>query len=281
MGVDLAAARAFVDERARPIDRLRLRLAVGEAVEPGLVIAELNRYALAGGGYGHGLEPDPRAPEAHPVAAMHAFEVFDEIAPATDARAAALCGWLAGVMLPDGGLPSAPPVASSLEITAAVAGAAHRVARSDPGVATHPWLMMATGFCLGRMEGTSGPMPARELLFSLRLLAAMEPQFPRAAAQLDRIGSQIPRSGRVPVAGGADDEFVRPLDLAPFPGDAVRAFVAPARIDEDLERLVAGQGADGAWSPDRAGHHPDDDDERRGYLTVRAVRLLRGNGILA
>lgn len=211
---------------------------------------------------------------------MHAFEVFEEIAPATDAGAGALCGWLAGVMLPDGGLPPAPAVASSLEITAAIAAAAHRVARTDAGVGTHPWLMMATGFCLGRMEATSGPMPARELLHSLRLLAAMEPRFPRAAAQLDRLGSQIPRSGRVPVAGGGG-EFVRPLDLAPLPGDAVRAFIAPARIDEDLERLVAAQEADGAWSPSPVCPRPGDEDERRGCLTVRAVRLLRVKGVLA
>jgi hypothetical protein len=287
--IDLAAARAFVAEQARPLDRLRFALATGEAVEPGVVIAALNAYAVAGGGYGHGLEPDLRAPEAQPVCAMHAFEVFKEIAPANDPGAGALCEWLARTMLPDGGLPFALPVAdpggcapfwveadprrSSLQITAAVTAAAHRVARTDPRVATHPWLIMATGFCLDRMEGTSGPMPAYELLFGLRLLDSMEPLFPRAAAQLERLGSQIRRSGRVPVPGGAEDEFIRPLDLAPHPDDAVRRFIPPGRVEEDLERLASGQAADGGWTADRVSYSPDAAREWRGYLTVRAVRV--------
>jgi hypothetical protein len=296
MSVDISAARGFMAENARPLDRLRFRMALGEAVEPGMMIAALNAYAVTGGGYGNGLEPDLRGPEAQPAAAMRAFEVLDEIAPASDAGAGSLCAWLAGIMLPDGGLPFALPVAdqaacapvwvaadhcvSSLRMTAAVAGAAHRLARTDPRVATHPWLMMATGFCLRRMEDASGPMPAHELMFSLRLLAAMEPLFPRAAAQLDRLGSQIPRSGRVPVAGGAQGEFVRPLDLAPYPGDAVRDLIPRARVDDDLERLAGGQAGDGGWISDRAFWSSDAAREWRGCLTVRAVRILRANGVL-
>jgi hypothetical protein len=140
--------------------------------------------------------------------------------------------------------------------------------------------MMATGFCLDRMEGTSGPMPAYELMFSLHLLDAMEPLFPRAARQLERLGSQLPRSGRVPVAGGAEDEFLRPLDFAPHPGDRVRRFIPPERVDDDIARLAACQAADGGWSADWVSYSPDAAREWRGHLTVRAVRVLSANGAL-
>ena len=39
------------------------------------------------GGYGWGLEGDLRSPESQPAAALHAFEVFEEVAPATTPRA--------------------------------------------------------------------------------------------------------------------------------------------------------------------------------------------------
>ena len=47
---------------------------------------------------------------SQPGPALHAFEVFEDIAPATSPRAAALCDWLQTVTLPDGGVPFALPV---------------------------------------------------------------------------------------------------------------------------------------------------------------------------
>ena len=117
-------------------------------------------YRNPDGGYGWGLEPDLRAPESQPGGALHAFEALEDVAPVTSPRAAELCDWLDAVTLPDGGLPFALPVAdasgcapfwaqadpssSSLQITAYVAAAAHRVAAHDPAVAAHPWLARAS-----------------------------------------------------------------------------------------------------------------------------------------
>ena len=35
---------------------------------------------------------------------------------------------------------------------------------------------------------------------------------------LERLGRFVPRDGMVRVEGGSEDEFMRPLDFAPFPG---------------------------------------------------------------
>lgn len=293
--VDLVAARGFVMAQARLLDQLRLAAAMGEPVDGEALRVALSAYAVPGGGYGAGLEPDLRSPEAQPAAAMHAFEALADLGRPT-AEAGALCEWLARASLPDGGLPFARPVSdprecapfwvaadptrSSLQITAGVAAQAHRAARTDPGVAMHPWLILATAHCLAAMEATSGPMPSLSLMFSLRLLATMAPRFPRAQAQLERLAGQLPRSGRLPVEGGADDEFMRPLDFSPTPDDPVREHIAPERIEEDLDRLEDTQAADGGWPADWETYSDDAHREWRGYLTVRALGLLRANGRL-
>jgi hypothetical protein len=97
---------------ARVLDRRRFRLLMGEA-DPSTALAALDAYRNPDGGYGWGLEPDLRSPESQPGAALHAFEVFEDIAPATAPQAVALCDWLMSVSLPDGGLPFALPVTNA------------------------------------------------------------------------------------------------------------------------------------------------------------------------
>jgi hypothetical protein len=108
MNVDLSAANDFMAAHARILDRRRFELLNGRAAASA-VLAALRAYRNPDGGYGHGLEPDLRAPESQPAAALHAFEVFAEVAPVTAPEAAELCDWLdaierlAGEQLEDGG----------------------------------------------------------------------------------------------------------------------------------------------------------------------------------
>ena len=71
------------------------------------VAAAVAAYRNDDGGYGWGLEPDLRSRESQPGGALHAFEVFEDIGPATSPHAVELCDWLASVALGDGGLPFA------------------------------------------------------------------------------------------------------------------------------------------------------------------------------
>jgi hypothetical protein len=293
--VDLAAAADFLAGSARVLDRRRFDLLFGNG-GPEPVLAAVDGYRNPDGGYGWGLEPDLRSRTSQPGGALHAFEVFADVAPVVSGRAPELCDWLDAVTLPDGGLPFALPVpdpaacapfwasadtgTSSLQITAVVAAVAHRVAAVDPAVAAHPWLARATDHCLDAVR-MLGPEPhAMVLACAAQFLDAAAPVVPAAVDLVDALRPHVPPDGLVHVAGGADDEFMRPLDFAPLPGAAARSLFGYGVVEADLERLADGQQPDGGWAVDFASYSPSATLERRGHRTVEALILLRANGIL-
>src|SRR5215210_3707319 len=230
--VNLQAASDFMATHARLLDRRRFEV-VTDGAPPDAVLAALAAYRNPDGGYSWGLEPDLRDSRSQPGPALHAFEVFEDISPATSPRAVELCDWLATVSLDDGGVPFAVPVGSdagcapfwanadptvsSLQITAIVAGMAHRVAAQDPAVAGHPWLSRATDYCLAAIDKMTGTPFAMELAFAVQLLDRVHADRPEAGGLLDRLREHIPADGMVPVRGGSEGEAMRPLDFAPFP----------------------------------------------------------------
>jgi hypothetical protein len=293
MTVDLAAAASFLATHGRLLDRRRFEFMFG-GVDSDAVLAALDGYRNSDGGYGWGLEPDLRAAESQPGGALHALEVFAEVG--LTARAVEACDWLAGVSLPDGGVPFAVPVAdpagcapfwanadphtSSLQSTAFVAGVAHRVAARDPRVAEHPWLAAATRYCFDAIAALDAAPFAIELAFAVGLLDAAYETHAEAAPLLDKLGAFVPADGLVPVAGGADGETMRPLDFAPLPDRPARRLFSAEVIDDDLRRLAAGQQEDGGWRVDFQNYSPAAELEWCGYATVRAVFVLRANGVV-
>jgi hypothetical protein len=295
MTVDLAAASAFMTTHARTLDRRRFELRFGPGDREG-VLTTLDAYRNPDGGYGWAIEPDLRSPESQPGPSLHAFEVFEDVAPLTSPRAAALCDWLASVSLADGGLPFALPVTdragcapwwadadptvSSLQITAINAAHAARVARHDPAVAAHPWLAGATDYCLAEIDALEPSCHALVHAFSVQFLDSVAVR-PEAAALLDRLTSWIPADGSVLVAGGTDDERMRPLDFAPFPDGTARARLSREVVAADLDRLASLQQDDGGWPVEWATFSPASTLEWRGHLTVKALTTLQRNGWLA
>ena len=293
--IDIAAASDFMATHARLLDRRRFDVVVHGAPPDG-ALAALAAHRNPDGGYGWGLEPDLRSTESQPGPALHAFEVFEDIAPATSPRAVELCDWLDSVTLTDGGLPFALPVASeagcapfwanadptvsSLQITAIVATVAQRVAAHDPAVAGHAWLSRATDHCFEAIAAKGDDWFALELAFSVQLLDAAHATRPEAAELITAIRERIPASGLVPVTGGIEGETMRPLDFAPHPGGPARDLFAPETIDADLDRLANGQEDDGGWRVDFANYSPAAELEWRGHMTVRAISILKRNGRL-
>ncbi|HCT81520.1 MAG TPA: hypothetical protein DGG94_12730 [Micromonosporaceae bacterium] len=292
MAVDLYQAAAFMAANARLLDRRRLQLLIGEA-NHGPVLEALEGYRNPDGGYGWGLEPDLRSPESQPGGALHAFEVFEEIGPATSPHAVQLCDWLATVSLSDGGVPfsfaltddagcapfwtHADHSISSLHITAAVAAAAHRVATNDSAVAQHEWLTKATEYCLTKVrELDDSPHPIA-LAFVIGFLDAAHDTHREAATLLRNLSQYIPASGRLRVEGGLENEMMRPLDFAPTPGRPARAFFSAQAISAELHWLTTQQQADGGWVVDFASYSPAAALEWRGYMTVRALSILQRN----
>lgn len=295
MSVDLTAAAAFLAGSARVLDRRRSDLLTGTG-DAGSVLAAVDGFRNPDGGYGWGLEPDLRSRTSQPGGALHAFEAFADVLPATTPRARELCDWLAAVTLPDGGLPFALPVPdpaacapfwaqadatrSSLQITSVVAAAALRVAAGDRAVAEHPWLARAAGYCLAAAEGLAPDANAMELAFAVQFIDAAAPRFPEAVRVLDVLRPRIPADGVLHVAGGTDEEFMRPLDFAPFPDGPARTLFAPSVVAAELRRLAEAQQADGGWAVDFLSYSPAATLEWRGHRTVAALVLLRANGVL-
>jgi hypothetical protein len=293
--VDLHAAAEFMATHARLLDRRRFHVLLNDAPADG-ALAALSAYSNSDGGYGWGLEPDLRATESQPGAALHAFEVFEDLIPATSPRAVELCDWLESVSLPDGGLPFALPVSnsagcapfwaqadptvSSLQITAVVTAIAQRVAANDPAIAGRQWLNRATDYCLAAIEALGDDPHALELTFALQLLDAVHDSHPEAADLVVRLGEHIPANGLVHVGGGLEDEFMRPLDFAPAPDRPVRKLFAPERITAELERLADQQQEDGGWRVDFASYSPAAALEWRGRMTVQAVSILERNSVI-
>jgi hypothetical protein len=298
MSADINAARAFLVSQGRLLDRHRSDL-VMDVGDPDRVLRALDAHRNPDGGYGWCIEPDLRSAGSYPAGALHAFEVIEEIAPATSPHAAELCDWLATVTRPDGGLPFVLPIddpaasspvwteadttTSSLQITSAVAALAHRAGRHDPAIAEHPWLATATGYCLERIAATERPeeMFVLELRFALWFLDAIADDVPEAADQMRRLAGAIPPSGSLPVPGGAADEKLRPLDFTPLPDRPLRKLFAADAVAADLEQLAREQRPDGGWTVDFASASPGAEREWRSYATVRAITILRAHGAVS
>jgi hypothetical protein len=294
MTVDLAAAADFLAGCGRVLDRRRFDLLFGDG-DVGAVLAAVDGYRNPDGGYGWGLEPDLRSRTSQPGGALHAMETFADVAPVTTGRAAELCDWLTAASNADGGIPFAlpqpdpaasapfwldPARESNLQITAIVAATAHRVGAADPAVAGHPWLARATAYGLAAVRDL-GPDPhAMMVAFTAQLLDAAATADPEAARLIEELRPHVPDDGLLHVAGGADDEFMRPLDFAPFPGGPARALFEPAVVEAELARLADGQQPDGGWAVDFASYSPAATLEWRGHRTVQALVLLRDNGVL-
>ena len=288
--LDLNRILDFITANARLLDRRRMELAVG-AGDPEATLAVLAGYRNADGGFGWALEPDSRAPASQPVAALHAFEVFEEVAPLTSPLAVGLLDWLDAIALPGGAVPFALPggasagsapmwgsadtTSPSLHMTAVVLGIAHRVARHDPAVAAHPWLRRATDWAMTEIAALDGPREAIEFRYVLALLDALD-----ARDELERLWAYVPTGGTMPVTGGKPDEAMRPLDFSPEPDRPIRRLLDAQTIEADLDRLEAEQRDDGGWDVDWTHWSPAGGLEWRGWATVRAVRILRANGRL-
>jgi hypothetical protein len=293
--LDTNAITDFMTTHARLLDRRRMELALGGG-DPDAATAALAAYRNPDGGFGSALEPDLRAPTSQPVGALHAFEVFEDIAPHTSPLASDLCDWLERSSLPGGGLPfalagaagpgSAPlwgsvdPAAPSLHLTTTVAGIALRVGRHDRAVAAHPWLQSATGYCLDEAAALTEPPHPIAFRYILQFLDALTDTRPEAESELRRLAAFLPPSATMPVTGGIENEAMRPLDFSPHPGRPLRALIDPAVVEADLDRLETDQHADGGWDVDWASWSPAGALEWRGWATVRAVLILRANGRL-
>lgn len=294
--VDVAAAESFLREHARLLDVRRFERAFAGA-DDAPVLAALDAYRNADGGYAGLLEPDLRTTLSQPQSAELALRVMDEVGAVDHELAAGLCDWLAAVAGTDGGVPFTHPsarvhpaaphwhhadgVTSSLNPTAAIVGLLHR-----HGV-RHPWLDRATAFCR-RAIGLEDPGAAEVLdLYSVRaacwLLDPAVPLGSDATAVRDRLEAAAREHVALDpalTAPGAAGHHIGPLDVAPFPDSPGRDLFPQDAIDAALDAVVERQRPDGGWDVNFAPISTAAVAEWRSWATLGSLLVLRAAGRL-
>src|SRR5580700_2069610 len=221
---DVNAAAAFIAGHARVLDRRRFqRLFEDGAAGP--VRDAVAAYRNDDGGFGHGLEPDCRAPGSQPAAAEMALRIMDEADAWDDALVLSACDWLTAVAPAEGGAafveatlagwPHAPwwvpeeGHPASLIATGMISGTLH--AR---GV-SHPWLDGATEVMWNRIGKLTEP-GAYEMFGVLGFLQHV-PDRDRAREVFGRVGPLILEQNLVALDPEAPGEVHGVLDFAPEP----------------------------------------------------------------
>jgi hypothetical protein len=279
---DRDAAAQFLAASARVLDRRRYeRLFAGGDATP--VRDAVAAYRNPDGGFGHGLEPDGRAPASQPLAIELALRILDQ-ADAWDAGlAAGACDWLQANAPGEGGAVGVEPTIegwpralwwvpepgrpASLITTGQIAGTLH--AR---GV-SHPWLDQATELLWSRIDDLDAPGPY-DVRGVLRFLDYV-PDRERAERALKHVSPML----LAVVAQDPDTpgETHSPLDFAPLPGSLARSVFAEPVIRAHLDHLAARQRDDGGWMFNWPAWSPAAERDWRGHVTVDALVILRAN----
>jgi hypothetical protein len=282
--IDLSAAERFVYANARLIDRHRLAV-LRHGAPASRVLDAIAAYRNPDGGFGHALEPDVRGPHSEPAATLHALDVLAGIGALDHPFVRDAAAFIASIAEPDGRVPFVVPAAADyprgpwmvdspdgFHLTFAVAAKLH-----EAGLET-PWRERATASCWERVEADE-PLSAYALRFALDLLDAVR-DAARAEAAIERLRPLVGADGTIPVPGGTADERLTPLTLSVRRDGRSRRLFTAAQIDEDLDRLAAGQQEDGGFDFDWLAWSPGQTVEWRGILTVRAIVVLGEHGRL-
>lgn len=298
----LADAARFLWASGRVLEQRRFALLFGEETDPAGLLAALDAYRTADGGYGYGLEPDVRGPAAQAISVPTALRVLAETGPAAGGwaeRALRICDWLAGHAAADGGVPAVLPSLrpyprppwlpiadqppGDLLTTGQIAG---------PLLAAgieHPWLEAATDFCRRAVETLAETHPY-EAEAAVAFLDGM-PDRVWAAQQARRLGGLVreqrlvlldpahPEQARL-APGYAPGEYHLPYDYAPRPDSLARAWFTDAEMARSLDRLAAVQQPDGGWPINWARWSSTAEVEARPGVTLKALLTLRAHGRL-
>lgn len=284
MPADVAAAKQFVFNAARLLDRHRLAALMHDA-PAAPVLEALRAYRNSDGGFGHALEPDVRAPHSEVAATLTALHVLAEVGASDDPMVEEAAAWVGSVAGADGALPFVLPTAADYprapwmvpsdggsHLTFAIAGALWEAGSSDP------WLERATEWCWAKLERPD-ELSAYWVKFSLEFLDAV-PDESRAVSAIESLRPRVGDDGSIPVPGGTENERLTPLTLSERPGARSRALFTDDQIEGDLDVLESGQQDDGGWTFEWLAWSPGQELEWRGALTVRALRLLGLHGRL-
>jgi hypothetical protein len=267
--------REFIYATARVLEQ-RLFATLFEGAPATGVVDALGAYRNDDGGFGHGLEPDARAPASQPVDVWFAFDTLVAAGAPADELVLPACDWLATlgvpvpIMLPSiRGYPQARHWRETAEFPPGLFGTIGATAALHALGVEHPWRAAATEWCL--RELARDPLDdAHTISWALQLL-----QYVGDEDLIARVTRALPHA-RYFHADPEDESYgLTPLTFAPTPESRWRTLFDEASIDAHLDWLAGKQDDGGGWDvtwepPSEAARL-----EWRGILTVTNLRVLR------
>lgn len=291
---DLAAAEWFLAANARVLDRRRYdRLFAGGDAAP--VLDALRAYRTADGGFGYGLEPDGRAPDAQPLGTETALRIMDGADAWDETLVRPACDWLAAHAPAEGGAvaatgavldwPHAPWWTPEEGLPASPVSTGQLLGVLLRRKVDHPWCDRAVDLMwtvTDRLD-PSAELDPDDIGFGYRMLGIARfldavPDADRATAAIDRLAPLL--TGVVALDPEQPGETHSPLGFSPHPDGRMRALFGAEVIDAHLEHLAAAQAEDGGWTFNWPAWSPVAEADWRGTLTVDALHLLRAHGRL-
>lgn len=282
---DLSKATDFLWRTARLLDRHRFALLFQEGAAQ-VVLEALRPYQNADGGFGHGLEPDVRAPVSQPVPTWTALCILDEAGAFHNPMVMRACDYLLSITTAEGGVPFLLPSvrlyprapwwesqeqpSASLNPTAAIAALLqkHHV--------EHPWLSPAVAYCWRQLETLEQTSPYEMRAVFPFLDTAPDRQ--RAEQVFARVGPKILEQNLVVLEPIQQQEVHTPLNFAPRPQSLARRLFSDDVIAAHLDALVSAQQEDGGWQFNWLDWNPGSALEWRGIMTLEALVVLQAYG---
>jgi hypothetical protein len=290
MDNQFAAGQKFIRRQGRLLERRLLATCFEGAPATG-VVDVLRGHRNDDGGFGHGLEPDKRAPASLPVDVEVAFQALATAGTVDVPLVRGACDYLArvaGEANRDGAVPLAFPVIEAypraahwtewtyepgLNPTAGLVGLIHQL-----GV-DHPWVDQATSYCWARLSADELPDDAHALSEALVFLEHA-PDRQRSAAVAARVHKQLSVASHFRADPDGTGYGLSPLNIAPLADSRWRGLFDEEMLAAHLDRLLRDQQADGGWPitwepPSEAAVL-----EWRGVVTLGALRTLVSYGRL-
>lgn len=277
-------ARRFLYAEGRLLER-RVFQALFEGVDADGALEALAGYRNVDGGFGHGLEPDKRAPSSQPLDVEVAIATMEAVGRIDEGVVRRACDFLASL---------GPGVGCLTKEALNFPRAAHWGEWAlPPGLnptaglvaflwrhdIDHEWRGAATSFCFAQLE-RGLPADAHGFSETLNFLDSV-PDRARADAIAEPLAAALPGLALLRLDPASDEYGVTPLQLAPNPESRWSSLFNDDVIEGHLVALETAQCEDGGWPLSWETIGTAAGQECRGVVTLAALRTLRAYGRLA